>query len=48
MENCIITPHIAGVTERYMSRSVDMLLLNARKLRAGEPLLNRIDYSKGY
>merc|ERR1711939_808039 len=44
----IVSPHVAGVTARYIERSVDMLLVNAERLRKGEELLNAVDLSKGY
>lgn len=46
--NVIITPHIAGLTSRYLSRSVDMLITNAERLKKGEKLLNAVDIVKGY
>lgn len=46
--NVIITPHIAGLTTRYLSRSIDMLVTNAERLKKGEKLLNTVDIEKGY
>lgn len=46
--NTIITPHIAGLTEKYLNRSVDMLITNAERLKKGEKLLNLVDLAKGY
>lgn len=48
MPNVIITPHIAGLTERYLSRSIDMLITNADRYRKGEKFLNAVDIAKGY
>lgn len=46
--NVIITPHIAGLTEKYLERSVDMLITNAERFKKGEKLLNAVDLAKGY
>lgn len=46
--NVIITPHIAGLTMKYLSRSVDMLVTNAERFKKGEKLLNTVDIEKGY
>lgn len=48
MPNVLITPHIAGVTTRYLERSVDVLLLNAERLRKGDKLLNSVDLGREY
>lgn len=48
MDNCIITPHIAAMTENYMARSVEMACMNAERLRKGENLLNVVDFARGY
>lgn len=47
-ENVLITPHVAGLTEKYLTRSVDMLITNAKRLRKGQGLLNTVDLLKGY
>jgi phosphoglycerate dehydrogenase-like enzyme len=47
-KNVIITPHIAGLTTKYLTRSIDMLVANAERLKKGENLLNTVDLAKGY
>lgn len=48
VENIIITPHMAGLTERYLERSVDIACLNGKRLRAGKDLMNVVDLQKAY
>ena len=47
-KNVVITPHIAGASDRSLGRVIDLLRENIRRFGAGEPLLNTIDKSKGY
>ena len=46
--NVLITPHLAGATDRYWERQRDMVFENLRRYLAGEPLLNRVDKKRGY
>lgn len=50
MDNVIVTPHTAGSTEYYDKRVVeDIFIPNLKAYLAGEkPLINLVDYSKGY
>lgn len=48
LPNVIISPHIAGMTEYYDERAVDLFLENLNRYLAGEPLLNQIDLERGY
>jgi phosphoglycerate dehydrogenase-like enzyme len=48
LPNVIITPHLAGATDRYWQRQRDMVCENLRRYLAGEPLLNRVDKRRGY
>lgn len=48
LPNVIITPHLAGATDRYWQRQADMVFENLRRYLAGEPLLNRVDKKRGY
>jgi phosphoglycerate dehydrogenase-like enzyme/8-oxo-dGTP pyrophosphatase MutT (NUDIX family) len=52
MKNVIITPHIAGVgfghCERTEERVVDICCENVRRFLQGVPLLNTVDFQKGY
>jgi len=48
MPNVILTPHIAGVSREYNSRAVDLFVENLERYLNGNPLLNRIDWQRGY
>ncbi|MDP4098968.1 D-2-hydroxyacid dehydrogenase [Paenibacillus sp. P96] len=49
MENVLITPHIAGDTERYDGRVFDIFLENLKAYAAGHELpRNRVDYKIKY
>ncbi len=47
-ENVVITPHIAGQSDRVQERRMELLKENIRRFAAGEPLLNVVDKQKGY
>jgi len=47
-KNVVITPHIAGASDRSLGRVLDLLRENIRRFAAGEPLLNSVDKAKGY
>jgi len=42
MENVVLTPHIAGVTNETMERSLGIAIENCRRLRAGTDLQHRV------
>jgi len=46
--NVLITPHIAGQSDRVQERRMALLKENLRRFAAGEPLLNVVDKQKGY
>jgi phosphoglycerate dehydrogenase-like enzyme len=48
MENVIVTPHSSNSSPRLLDRTVALILENLRRFKAGEPLLNRVDYEAGY
>lgn len=49
MDNVLITPHIAGSTEQYADRAVDIFVKNLEAYVAGDTLpLNLVDYSHKY
>lgn len=49
LDNVIMTPHMAGDTDRYGERAVDIFLENLKHYVNGEPLSrNVVDYSKSY
>jgi phosphoglycerate dehydrogenase-like enzyme len=48
MDNVIMTPHIAGITPNYERRAADLFAANLRRYQAGEPLVNQVDFARGY
>src|SRR5581483_11890134 len=46
--NVVITPHIAGQSDRFSVRQLDVFKENARRFAEGAPLINVVDKSKGY
>jgi phosphoglycerate dehydrogenase-like enzyme len=47
-ENVIITPHIAGRSDRDAERMVGTIQENIRRFVAGKPMINVVDKKKGY
>lgn len=47
-KNCFVTPHIAGATEYYAQRCVELLHVNMQRWKAGQRVLNPVSLSKGY
>ncbi len=43
-----ITPHTSAVSDRLWTRQTEILLRLMEKWFVGEPLFNRVDFSKGY
>lgn len=48
LENMLITPHTAAVTEKLWDRHYDLIVENLTRLLAGKPLLNEVDKHRGY
>lgn len=48
LENLIITPHVAGVSQRRPQRTYEFFRENLRRYVAGEPLLNVVDKRRGF
>lgn len=48
LENVLITPHVAGQSPGYWDRELELIEENVRRYRAGDPLRNRVDKSRGY
>ncbi len=48
LNNLLITPHTAAVTERLWERHYRLIVENLKRLLAGEPLLNEVDKRRGY
>ena len=47
-ENVLLTPHTSGQTEHPSTGSLDIFRENLRRFLAGEPLLNLVDWERGY
>jgi phosphoglycerate dehydrogenase-like enzyme len=47
-DNAIITPHIAGRSDKDRARMVGTIKENIRRFAEGKPLLNVVDKQKGY
>jgi phosphoglycerate dehydrogenase-like enzyme len=48
LDNLLITPHTAAVTERLWERHYSLIAENMRRFLAGEALLNQVDKTRGY
>ena len=48
LPNVLITPHTSGYREDYWDAVADIFIENARRLEAGQPLLNVVDKERGY
>ncbi len=48
LDNLLITPHTAAVTEKLWERHYAFIRENLRRYQAGEPLLGLVDKRKGY
>ena len=48
LDNVIITPHNAGSSPRVDERSIALFAENLRRYKAGQPLMNRVDFEAGY
>jgi phosphoglycerate dehydrogenase-like enzyme len=47
-ENVILTPHTSGQTEHPATGPLEIFRENLRRCLAGEPLLNQVDWERGY
>jgi phosphoglycerate dehydrogenase-like enzyme len=47
-ENVIITPHTSGQTEHPPTGPLDIFRENLRRCLDGRPLVNRVDWERGY
>ncbi len=48
MDNVLITPHIAGLTDKMWQRHYDTFTKNLKRFKSGEPLLWQVDKRRGY
>jgi len=46
--NFLLTPHVAGASQHYWTRVIDLFCANLRRWRTGQPLLNVVDKRLGY
>ena len=47
-ERVLITPHVSGGTDQALHRGIEVFCTNLRAFLDGRPLLNRIDWQRGY
>ncbi|GAA0442744.1 hypothetical protein GCM10008934_34460 [Virgibacillus salarius] len=48
-ENITITPHISGLSEQYVTRSLEIFLQNLDTYISGEyDFINKVDVRRGY
>ncbi len=48
LDNMLITPHTAAVTERLWERHYQHIVDNMNRFLAGQPVLNQVDKKRGY
>jgi phosphoglycerate dehydrogenase-like enzyme len=48
LENLIVSPHMSGDCEGYSEAMAEQFMVNFRRYRAGEPLLNLVDKTLGF
>jgi phosphoglycerate dehydrogenase-like enzyme len=48
LDNVLITPHTAAVTEKLWDRHYDLIVENLQRFLDGRPLLNQVDKQRGY
>ena len=48
LDNILITPHTAAVTDRLWERHYKLIVDNMKRFLGGQPLLNEVDKSRGY
>lgn len=48
LDNLLITPHTAAVTERLWERHYKLMVENLNRFLASRPLLNEVDKTRGY
>jgi phosphoglycerate dehydrogenase-like enzyme len=48
MPNVIITPHSSNRSPKIRERTLALFVENVRRYKAGEPLLNQVNFEAGY
>ena len=46
MPNCVITPHMAGGSPKYLERAFDLVISEVERLKRGEELTNVVQFEK--
>lgn len=44
----IVTPHLSGDAEGELAVGAEILEFNIKRMREGRPIVNRVDWAKGY
>lgn len=47
-DNVVITPHLAGTSDKFRARQIGVFKENIRRFSEGEPLIHVVDKQKGY
>lgn len=48
LKGLLLTPHMAAMTDRFLDRSIDRLIINYQHYRNGEKMIDVADFSKEY
>ena len=48
LENLLITPHTAGLTDKMWDRHYALIAENMRRFCGGEPMIGSVDKQRGY
>lgn len=48
MPNVLISPHVAGISPRYLERAAELFAENLKRYAGGLPLLNQYETERGY
>ena len=48
MPNVIVSPHVAGISDHYTDRAIELVSENLRRYLNDETLLNQVERNKGY
>jgi len=47
-DNVVITPHLAGASDRFHTRQMEVFKENLRRFSENKPLIQVVDKQKGY
>jgi len=48
LPNVLISPHVAGFSQLYSQKAVDLFIENLKRYLEGQPLHNQVDLERGY